>query len=68
MRETVTNMLNVYRQQVAKLKDDWKNGNSNLCEKDYKIQLNIWENRIKQYEEMLEDKRNEGLKWNEESL
>ncbi|WP_303984267.1 hypothetical protein [Niallia circulans] len=53
MKETVTRMLNVYKEQVNKLKEDFRNGNTNFCEKDYKIQLNIWENRIKQYEDML---------------
>ena len=53
MRETIENMLSVYQEQVKRLKDNWKNGNTNLCERDYKIQLNIWEKRIKQYEQML---------------
>ena len=53
MEETITRMMNVYKEQVDKLKEDWKSGKSSHCEKTYKFQLGIWEKRIKQYEEML---------------
>jgi uncharacterized protein YukE len=53
-KETVGRMKDVYEKQVTKLKEEWKNGTSELCEKSYKIQLSIWEKRIKEYEEMLD--------------
>jgi len=53
MEEAIVRMRDVYKAQVDKLKEDWKNGKSDLCEKDYKIQLGIWERRIKQYEETI---------------
>ena len=54
MKETIISMRDVYKKQVIRLKEEWKNGSSNFCERDYKKQLAIWNKRIKQYEEMLD--------------
>jgi uncharacterized protein YukE len=55
MNEPVIRMKEAYEKQVARLKENWKNGTSEHCERSYKIQLNIWEKRIKEYERMLKN-------------
>lgn len=58
----IVKMKNIYETQVKNLKEDWKNGNSNLCKmKDYKLQLSIWEKRITQYKIELNKLSNKGM-------
>lgn len=46
----------IYERQMAKLKTDWENSECRFSdEKDYKSQLRIWGNRVKQYEEMIKE-------------
>lgn len=53
--ERVIRMKSVYETQVKNLMMDWKEGKSRFCKiKDYRKQLNIWNTRIKQYENEIE--------------
>lgn len=55
MDETTMNLRNIYQSQVDKLKADWKSGKSEYCSRTYKIQLGIWERRIKEYNKILDE-------------
>lgn len=53
--EILIRMRKVYQSQVRKLKEDWDNGLSRFANmRQYSIQLNIWEKRIKAYDRKIE--------------
>ena len=54
MKETIILMRKLFQEQVRRLKEDWENGRSGYCERDYKIQLKIWEEKIKEFDRMLD--------------
>ncbi|EJW13956.1 hypothetical protein M5X02_30735 [Paenibacillus alvei] len=57
MSQTLRAVKATYEEQIQRLKQAKKDGN--VCSKQYKIQLSIWEKRVKQYEQMIRD--TEGL-------
>lgn len=55
----INTMKCVYEEQIKNLKDEWKEGKSKFTNiKDYYIQLNIWGNRVAQYDEQINNLKN----------
>lgn len=58
--ELLQTMKEVYEEQIKRLKEGEKEAVS-ICERSYRIQLMLWEDRVEQYEKMIqEEKAKEG--------
>jgi hypothetical protein len=51
---TLTTMKSVYEKQIKELKQDKKDGK--VCDRQYKIQLKIWQDRVKDYDKMISER------------
>jgi hypothetical protein len=50
--DILISMKSTYEDQIKRLKQDKKDGK--VCDRFYKIQLNLWQKRVKEYEDMIQ--------------